>query len=62
MIPVELAKTPELSRLKENITLLRLVTGVKREINQRNKLCLWQAQRERMNEREFLSSPSELPF
>lgn len=36
MIPVELAKTPELSRLKENITLLRLVTGVKREINQRN--------------------------
>nr|WP_100031390.1 hypothetical protein [Escherichia coli] len=28
----------------------------------KKQLCLWQAQRERMNEREFLSSPSELPF
>ncbi|WP_077777766.1 hypothetical protein, partial [Escherichia coli] len=28
----------------------------------KKQLCLWQAQRERMNEREFLSTPSELPF
>ena len=63
MIPVELAKTPELSRLKrENITLLRLVTSVKRGDKSKKQLCLWQAQRESMNEREFFPSPSELPF
>ncbi|HII2223420.1 TPA: hypothetical protein ACYZ0F_005126 [Escherichia coli] len=58
MITVELAKTPELSRLKREYHIAEARYWRKAG----DKLCLWQAQRERMNEREFLSSPSELPF
>ncbi|EIG3619069.1 hypothetical protein FVW22_002344 [Escherichia coli] len=62
MIPVELAKTPELSRLKREYHIAEASYWRKAGDKSKKQLCLWQAQRERMNEREFLSSPSELPF
>lgn len=62
MIPVELAKTPELIRLKREYHIAEARYWRKAGDKSKKQLCLWQAQRERMNEREFLSSPSDLPF
>lgn len=59
MIPVELAKTPELSRLKREYHIAEARYWRKAGDKSKKQLCLWQAQRERMNEREFLSAPSE---
>lgn len=56
MIPVELAKTPELSRLKREYHIAEARYWRKAGDKSKKQLCLWQAQRERMNEREFLSS------
>ncbi|EHP6150075.1 hypothetical protein U3B79_005234, partial [Escherichia coli] len=50
MIPVELAKTPELSRLKREYHIAEARYWRKAGDKSKKQLCLWQAQRERMNE------------
>ncbi|HDW0017129.1 hypothetical protein ACEV7C_08915 [Enterobacter ludwigii] len=61
-IPVDLARTPELSRLKRKCHVTEALFWRKAGNKSMKSFCLYQARRERMNKCEFLANPNELPF
>lgn len=62
MIPVDLARTPELSRLKRQYHLTEAMYWRKSGDKSMKRNCLALARNERINKGEFLTNPSELPF
>lgn len=62
MIPVDLATTPELSRIKRQYHVTEALYWRKSGNKSMKSFCLSMAKRERMNKFEFLANPSELPF
>ncbi|EOC0702400.1 hypothetical protein ACIU3Q_005602 [Salmonella enterica subsp. enterica serovar Kokomlemle] len=62
MIPVDLAITPELSRLKRQYHLTEAMYWRKSGNKSMKRSCLLLAKNERINKGEFLANPSELPF
>ncbi|EBY3428950.1 hypothetical protein D4E50_14965 [Salmonella enterica subsp. enterica serovar Senftenberg] len=62
MIPTDLARTPELSRIKRQYHLTEAMHWRKAGDKSMKSFCLDMARRERMNKGEFLANPSELPF
>lgn len=62
MIPAELARTPELSRLKRKYHITEALYWRKSGNKSMKSFCLNMARRERINMGEFLSEPNELPF
>ncbi|EAB6818972.1 hypothetical protein UX924_001029 [Salmonella enterica] len=62
MIPVDLARTPELSRIKRQYHVTEALYWRKSGDKSKKNFCLYMAKRERMNKCEFLANPSELPF
>ncbi|HHR3911982.1 TPA: hypothetical protein ACS5ZX_004942 [Salmonella enterica] len=62
MIPVDLARTPELSRLKRQYHLTEAMYWRKSGNKSMKRNCLSLAKNERINKVEFLDNPSELPF
>lgn len=62
MIPVDLARTPELSRLKRQYHLTEAMYWRKSGNKSMKRSCLYLARNERINKGEFLAPPDELPF
>lgn len=62
MIPVQLAVTPELSRLKRKCHLTEAMYWRKSGNHKLKSACLDLARQERINRGEFLANPEELPF
>lgn len=62
MIPVDLARTPELSRLKRQYHLTEAMYWRKSGNKSMKRNFLSLAKNERINKGEFLANPSELPF
>ncbi|EAB5378209.1 hypothetical protein DPC42_02990 [Salmonella enterica subsp. enterica serovar Brunei] len=62
MIPVDLARTPELSRIKRQCHVTEALYWRKAGNKSMKSFCLSMAKRERMNKGEFLANPSELQF
>lgn len=62
MIPVDLARTPELSRIKRQYHVTEALYWRKSGNKSKKNFCLYMAKQERMNKCEFLANPSELPF
>ncbi|EBX8594177.1 hypothetical protein DTG61_04595 [Salmonella enterica subsp. enterica serovar Brunei] len=62
MIPVDLARTPELSRIKRQCHVTEALYWRKAGNKSMKSFCLSMAKRERMNKGELLANPSELPF
>lgn len=62
MIPVDLARTPELSRIKRQYHVTEALYWRKSGDKSKKNFCLYMAKQERMNKCEFLAKPSELPF
>ncbi|EBT5956334.1 hypothetical protein CN829_09235 [Salmonella enterica] len=62
MIPTDLARTPELSRIKRQYHLTEAMYWRKAGDKSMKSFCLDMARRERMNKGEFMANPSELPF
>ncbi|EAA8256894.1 hypothetical protein [Salmonella enterica] len=62
MIPVDLARTPELSRIKRQCHVTEALYWRKAGNKSMKSFCLSMAKRERMNKGEFLANHSELPF
>lgn len=62
MIPTDLARTPELSRLKRQYHLTEAMYWRKSGDKSMKSFCLSMARRERMNKGEFLEDPHKLPF
>ncbi|MEG7606685.1 hypothetical protein [Citrobacter braakii] len=62
MIPVDLARTPELSRIKRQYHVIEALYWRKSGDKSKKNFYLYMAKQERMNKCEFLANPSELPF
>ncbi|MBJ9516029.1 hypothetical protein I5516_11590 [Citrobacter freundii] len=62
MIPVDLARTPELSRIKRQYHVTEALYWRKSGDKSKKNFCLYMAKQERINKCEFLANPSELPF
>lgn len=62
MIPVDLARTPELSRIKRQYHVTEALYWRKSGDKSKKNFCLYMAKQERMNKCQFLANPSELPF
>lgn len=62
MIPVDLATTPKLSRIKRRYHVQEALFWRASGNKSMKSFCLYMAKRERMNKCEFLANPSELPF
>ncbi|ECV6062854.1 hypothetical protein F2V21_19665 [Salmonella enterica subsp. enterica] len=62
MIPVDLARTPELSRLKRQYHLAEAIYWRKSGNKSMKRNCLSLAKNDRINKGEFLANHSELPF
>lgn len=62
MIPVDLATTPKLSRIKRRYHVQEALFWRESGDKSKKNFCLYMAKQERMNKCEFLANPSELPF
>lgn len=62
MIPADLARTPELSRIKRQYHVTEALYWRKSGNKSMKNFCLSMAKRERMNKCELLANHSELPF
>ncbi|MDM3050894.1 hypothetical protein OGV87_09825 [Citrobacter sp. CK183] len=62
MIPVDLARTPKLSRIKRKYHIIEAIYWRENGNKSMKRHCLRMARDERINKREFLSNPSEIPF
>lgn len=62
MIPVDLARTPELSRIKRQYHVTEALYWRKSGDKSKKNFCLYMAKQERINKGEFLANHSELPF
>lgn len=62
MIPTDLARTPELSRIKRQYHLTEAMYWRKAGDRSMKSFCLVMARRERINKGEFLANPNEIPF
>lgn len=62
MIPTDLERTPELSRLKCQYYVAEALYWREAGNKSRENFCLSLARREQMNKGEFLADPHKLPF
>ncbi|EEJ3347659.1 hypothetical protein JU84_002760 [Salmonella enterica] len=62
MIPVDLARTPKLSRIKRKYHLIEAIYWREHGNKSMKRNCLSLARNERINKGEFFANPDELPF